>query len=466
MKKINVSINHFSVNQEFKFSVEKIIFYFNRENSIKFNLTYTLVPKYIPLLSPISLHMKPILISILILCSTLEIFAQNETDSSRIVLISKEMESLRNDNEALLNSLDLTNRTLNDLITDKKVSDETKWETIKSNINSSTQLYKVLSEDIIDLKSRLTDEDYQGFIKSLSSIQEGPLGFSFQDVIIESANKIILFPTKTQMDRFIDISKSIISSPIIASIPFVSNAVSASSSILNIAYSSSLTDKKSDLSKLKTFESELNRYISYYTTIDKANVLNQTSNSDRRVLLENLQLDLLAKLKKDAPKLNFTISERKDGETIDTYFNRLLSSFNRDWSEKYLRDLEGKFKNNRGETNYSELLQKEFDVKYYNNNVNGLVEISKKYLLYYDNFFELANNYQFKIIEAVDLAKANGIIKSKKANGGDLSPNQVYEGIVKSLHDKKNARDNGIVNSINIGELKQQIERVMDYKII
>ena len=32
----------FSVNQEFKFSVEKIIFYFNREDSIKFNLPYTI----------------------------------------------------------------------------------------------------------------------------------------------------------------------------------------------------------------------------------------------------------------------------------------------------------------------------------------------------------------------------------------------------------------------------------------
>ena len=439
---------------------------------VKYNL-YPIYPcfttplfKHPYTVSPFLKPMKSSFFLLLILISPLVGFAQIETDSSKIVLISKEMESLRNDNEALLNSLDLTNRTLNDLITDKKVSDETKWETIKSNVNSSTQLYKVLSDDIIDLKSRLTDEDYQGYIKSLSSIQEGPLGFSFQDIIIESANKIVLFPTKTQMDRFIDISKNIISSPIIASIPFVSNAVSASSSILNIAYSSSLMDKKSDLGKLKTFEGELNRYISYYTTLDKANVLNQTSNSDRRVLLENLQLDLLAKLKKDAPKLNFMISERKEGETIDSYFNRILGSFNREWSDKYLVELEKKFKNSRGEINYSELLQKEFDVKFYNNNVDGLVEISKKYLLYYDNFFEIANNYQIRIIEAIDLAKENGIIKSKKGNGGDLSPNQVYEGIVKSLQNKKNARDNGIINSINIWELKQQIERVMDYKII
>lgn len=413
-----------------------------------------------------TLLMKITLVLFLVLASTLGVYSQTVTDSARIVSITREMELLKTDNEILLNSLDLTNRTLNDLIVDKKMSDETKWQTIRSNINSSTHLYKVLSDDIIDLKSRLTDEDYQGYIKSLSSIQEGPLGFSFQDIIIESANKIVLFPNRTQLDRFIDISKNIISSPIIASVPFVSNAVSASNSILSVAYSATLADKKNDLNKLKTFENELNRYIAYYTTLDKANVVNQTSNSDRRVLLENLQLDLLNKLKKDAPRLNYSVPERKSSESVDTYFNRVLGEFNREWSERYLNDIERKYRNSRGEINYSELLQKELDVKYYNNNVNNLVDISKKYILYYDNFFEIADNYQLRIIEAVDLARSNGIIKPKKTNAGELSSVQVYEGIITSLRNKKYARDNGIINSININELKMQIDRVMDYKII
>ncbi|KEO72072.1 hypothetical protein EL17_19360 [Anditalea andensis] len=402
----------------------------------------------------------------LLLGTSLTGYGQSETDSAQILLITRQMDVLRTDNEILLNSLDLTNRTLNDLINDKKISDGTKWQTIKSNINHSTQLYKVLSDDIIDLKSRLTDEDYQGYIKSLSSIQEGPLGFSFQDIIIESANKIVLFPNKTQLDRFLDVSRNIMSSPIIASVPFVSNAVSASNSILNVAYSASLSDKKNDLTKLKTFENELNRYIAYYTTLDKANVLNQTSNSDRRVLLENLQMELLTKLKKDAPRLGYTVPERRTNESIDSYFNRVLGEFNREWSDKYLSELERKYRNSRGEVNYSDLIQKEMDIKYFNNNVTGLVDLSKKYILYYDNFFEIADNYQLRIIEAIDLARSNNIIKAKKTNSGELSPVQVYEEIITSLRNKKYARDNGIINSINIVELKQQMERVLDYKVI
>ncbi|WP_035078251.1 hypothetical protein [Anditalea andensis] len=410
--------------------------------------------------------MKSILILMLLLGTSLTGYGQSETDSAQILLITRQMDVLRTDNEILLNSLDLTNRTLNDLINDKKISDGTKWQTIKSNINHSTQLYKVLSDDIIDLKSRLTDEDYQGYIKSLSSIQEGPLGFSFQDIIIESANKIVLFPNKTQLDRFLDVSRNIMSSPIIASVPFVSNAVSASNSILNVAYSASLSDKKNDLTKLKTFENELNRYIAYYTTLDKANVLNQTSNSDRRVLLENLQMELLTKLKKDAPRLGYTVPERRTNESIDSYFNRVLGEFNREWSDKYLSELERKYRNSRGEVNYSDLIQKEMDIKYFNNNVTGLVDLSKKYILYYDNFFEIADNYQLRIIEAIDLARSNNIIKAKKTNSGELSPVQVYEEIITSLRNKKYARDNGIINSINIVELKQQMERVLDYKVI
>ena len=412
------------------------------------------------------IYMKPVLILFLVFASSVVGYSQSMTDSSRIVIITREMELLKTDNETLLNSLDLTNRTLNDLIIDKKMSDETKWQTIRSNINNSTLLYKVLSDDIIDLKSRLTDEDYQGYIKSLSSIQEGPLGFSFQDIIIESANKIVLFPSRTQLDRFIDISKNIISSPIIASVPFVSNAVSASNSILSVAYSATLADKKNDLAKLKTFENELNRYLAYYTTLDKANVLNQTSNSDRRVLLENLQMELLTKLKKDAPRLGYVVPERKSTESVDSYLNRILGEFNREWSDRHLNDLERKYRNNRGEINYSELLQKELDIKYFNNNVTGLVDLSKKYILYYDNIFEIADNYQLRIIEAIDLARSNNIIKAKKTNAGELSSVQVYESILSSLRNKKYARDNGIINSININELKQQVERVMDYKII
>ncbi len=410
--------------------------------------------------------MKTLFYTTVLIITPFVLFGQAQHDSIRIETLSKAIDDLKATNETLLNSLEITSKTLNELVRDKKVSDETKWNTIKRNINGSTQLYKALSDDIINLKSRLTDQDYQGYIKSLSSIQKGPLGFSFQNVIIESATETGLFKKKAKLERFIKITKSIINSPILSNIPFVSNAVSASNAILDIIYSASMGNKKTDLEKLHLFESELNKYLSYYTTLDKANILNQTSNGDRRVLLEHLQIDLLNKLKTDTQRLKFPINDRKRNETIDAYFNRVLSAFNTEFSHNHLTDLEAKYRNSNGDINYSQLLQKELDIKYYNNTINLLVDIAKKYILYYENFFEVADNYQHRIIEAVNLAKGNNIIKAKKDNSRELTPTQVYDEIINSLKTKKTERDNGIIHSINIPELKQKMAIVKTFKLI
>ncbi len=392
--------------------------------------------------------------------------AQTESDSLKIQRLENEIEILKNYNENMSGSLEITNLAINDLIRDKRVSDETRWLSLKSSILHSTQIYKKLSDDIINLKSRVTDEDYQGFIKTLGSIQGGPLGFSFEDVITESAKRIGIFENKTKMDRFLEITNSIVASPIAAGIPFVSQAVFASNSLLNVAYSSILTEKKPDFQKLNKFENELNRYLAYYSALDKANISNQSSNNDRIVLLENLQLELLGKLKKESPKLGYNLPDRNMNETIDAYFNRSLDGFSKDNVERYLIKIENNYKVSRGETNYAGLLQNESDLKYYSNHINSLADLSKRFILYYDNFFEIADNYHFKVLEAIDLANRNGIIKGRKAGGVDENPEQVYDNINRNLRDKKTARDNGIKDSINISDLKQKIEKVDEFRVM
>lgn len=105
-------------------------------------------------------------------------------------------------------------------------------------------------------------------------------------------------------------------------------------------------------------------------------------------------------------------------------------------------------------------------MKYYNNDINILVEIAKKYVLYYDNFFEIADNYQNRVIKAIDLAKENGIIESKREGNIELTPIQVYNGIVENLKDKKILRDNGIKSSINISELDKKMAIVRIFRLI
>jgi hypothetical protein len=398
--------------------------------------------------------------------STWSSFAQTNPDSLKVLRMEKEIEVLKNYNESLSENLELTNKALNNLIIDKNITDETRWLSLKSSIIHSTQIYKKLSDDIINLKSRISDQEYQGFINSLGSIEGGPLGFSLEEVIMESAKKIGIFDTKTKMDRFLEITNNIVSSPLTAGVPFVSQAFFASNSLINIAYSSMLTEKKPDFQKLGKFEGELNKYLVYFSALDKANALNISSNYDRVILLENLQLELLSKLKKDAVKLGYVIPERNTSETLDGYFNRVLGVFSKDYVESLLNQVERRYVTANGQINYATLIQKETELKNYSNQVNGTVELAKKFILHYDNFFELADNYHLKVLEALDLANKNGIIQEKKGNGTPETPSQVYDRISKNLKDKKVTRDNGIKDSINIIDLKQKIEKVDEFRFL
>jgi hypothetical protein len=394
----------------------------------------------------------------------MQAFAQ-APDSLKIIQLDREIQELKTYRDNMSGSLEVTNMVLNDLIKDKQVSDQTKWVSLRYSLVNSALLYRKLSDDIINLKSRVTDEDYQGFIKSMGSIEGGPLGFSFEEVIKESVNRIGIFESKTKMDRFLEITNSIVASPIASGIPFVSQAVFASNSLLNVAYSSIMTEKKPDYTKITKFENELNRYLVYFSALDKANMANQNSNNDRIVLLENLQLELTSRIKKESVKLEFSLPDRNQNETIDAYSNRILASFTSENIDLYLRKVEQRYGRNGSATNYAQLLQNESDLKYYANHISSVVDLSKRFLLYYDNFFEIADQYHIKVMEALDLANKNGIIKAKKVNGVEQTPQQLYEGIRKSLTDKKIARDNGIKNSINISDLKQQLERAEEYKL-
>ncbi len=392
--------------------------------------------------------------------------AQSESDSSKILKLEREIKILKNYNENMTGSLELTNMALSDLVKDKIISDETRWLSLKSSIIHSALIYKKLSDDIINLKSRMTDQDYQGFINSLGSIEGGPLGFSFEEVIMESANKIGLFESKSKMDRFLEVANNVLSSPIASGIPFVSQAVFASNSLLNVAYSSLMLEKKPDFNKLNRFETELNKYLTYFSALDRANISNQSSNNDRIVLLENLQLEILSKLKKETPKLGFNVRDRQPNETIDAYFNSIFTDFSKDYVENYLKRTENRYRNTRGDVNYARLIQNETELRYYNNHIGGVIDLSKRYIMYYDNFFEIADNYQIKVLEALELANSNGIIKGKKVNGSEETPTQVYARINNNLRDKKSARDNGIKDSINIADLKQKIEKFEEFKVI
>ncbi len=402
-----------------------------------------------------------LLICIFCISATTQAFSQVFSDSL-IFNIQGSLGKLQNENENLKSRVEMQSRSLMDISKNQSLTDRTKWDKIKVNLIRSTEVYKILSDDIIDLKSQVINQDYQGYIKKLSSVEKGPLGFSFEEVILKTAENKAIFNKKQKNERFVSVLKSLKDSPIVGLIPYASQAVNLSTAAVNVAYAAGVQDKKVNFEKIKEFEKELQRYTGFYNALDKANVTNANSSSQTVTLLESLQLDLLEKFKKDAQKIGYNPREMKNDETLDDYFNYLVGDFTTDYMKKRISDIEGKYTQKDGKTNLAELLQYELDIRHVNNNLDFLQSLCNRFIGIHDQYFDLENRYFDQVKQAINVAKANNIIEAV----GERPAQMVYDDLIKELGAKKKKKDSAIKSSINIKELKDKIESVDIYKIL
>ena len=98
--------------------------------------------------------MKKTLIIIPLFCliSSFVGFAQVYSDSL-IINIQGSLKKIQSENENLKSRLEIQSRSLTDISKNQSLSDRTKWEKIKGNLIKSAEVYKILSDDIIDLIS-------------------------------------------------------------------------------------------------------------------------------------------------------------------------------------------------------------------------------------------------------------------------------------------------------------------------
>ncbi|MDI9865715.1 hypothetical protein QM480_15330 [Flectobacillus sp. DC10W] len=392
---------------------------------------------------------------------TTTINAQIYSDSL-IVNIQNNLVKLQNENENLKGRIELQSVSLNDISKNQSLTDRTKWEKIRTNLVKSAEVYKILSDDIIDLKSQVINQDYQGYIKKLSSVEKGPLGFSFEEVILKTAQNKAIFDKKEKNERFVSVLKSLKDSPIVGLIPYASQAVNLSTAAVNVAYAAGVQDKKVNFDKIKEFEKELQRYTGFYNALDKANLTNATSSSQTVTLLETLQLDVLEKFKKDGQKIGFNPREIRGDETIDDYFNYVMGEFTPELMRKKTTEIEKKYAGKDGKVNLGELLQSELDIRHVNNNLDYLQSLCNRFVGIHDNYFDLETRYFDQVKQAINVAKGNNIIEAV----GEKNAQMVYDDLIKDLTSKKKKKDAAIKSSINIKELKDKIDSVDIYKIL
>jgi hypothetical protein len=402
---------------------------------------------------------KTILASVL-LASTFFANAQIYSDSL-LIDINQTLNDLKNQNENLKSRLELQGKSIGDISKNQNISDQAKWELIKINLNKASEIYKILSDDIIDLKSQVINQDFQGYVKELSSVEKNPLGFSFDQIILKIAESKAIFKKKKKNEKFINTLKALSTSPILSLIPYASQAVSLSSSAINVAYSAGFQDKKVPLEKVQEFEKDLKRYLGYYTSLDKANLLNQNSSGQTISQLEVLQLDLLEKIKKDMQKIGLNPREQRADELLDDYFNYLTKELNNDFIRNNIAKTELKYKKDN-KVNLGELLNNEQDLRNINNNMDYLKDLTNKFITIYDQYFDVENKYFEQLRNALNIAKANNIIEPY----ADKTAEQIYQELIKKLADKKKKKDSSIKSSIDIKDLKEKTDAVNVYKIL
>jgi len=406
--------------------------------------------------------MKTFSFLFLILFGLTNIISAQIYSDSLITNIQSNLVKLLNENENLKGRIELQSVSLNDISKNQSLTDRTKWEKIRTNLVKSAEVYKILSDDIIDLKSQVINQDYQGYIKKLSSVEKGPLGFSFEEVILKTAQNKAIFDKKEKNERFVSVLKSLKDSPIVGLIPYASQAVNLSTAAVNVAYAAGVQDKKVNFDKIKEFEKELQRYTGFYNALDKANLTNATSSSQTVTLLETLQLDVLEKFKKDGQKIGFNPREIRGDETIDDYFNYVMGEFTPELMRKKTAEIEKKYTGKDGKVNLGELLQSELDVRHVNNNLDYLQSLCNRFVGIHDNYFDLETRYFDQVKQAINVAKGNNIIEAV----GEKNAQMVYEDLIKDLTSKKKKKDAAIKSSINIKELKDKIDSVDIYKIL
>lgn len=344
-------------------------------------------------------------------------FSQNKssTDSLMIVALTQKlsstdslMQKLIKDFDSIQSLSNANSTSVSALLAGQELQSKAKYEIIKNNLINSTEMFELLSDKIIDLKSRNATQDFEKLIKDLNNPESKALGFSFNEKIIELV-KTHINPTKKNLAlRIVETVEGITKSPIISSIPQLTPALSVASSAMNVIRSTGVVKNEVDHTKIEAFEKELSKYIEYYVALNDANQNLVFSVSKQRSELGLLHQKLYDQLLFFSKNLNYAYQPKNKEETINSYMNNYFKKFNKDWIEKYFSDLE---KNNTkdGKIEYDVILASNSSLKEANNRLEELISLVNQFEFEYNDFFDFMQIYHSSIEKALDISVSKGI---------------------------------------------------------
>lgn len=345
------------------------------------------------------------------------------------------------------------------LLQGKQIDNMTKYKLLKSNLISAVQTYYLLNKKIIDLKSRTTSNSLDVFITSLNNPESKALGFSFSERVIALVKNVILegkADKSKRNEQIVTTTESILNSPIFRGFTTLAPPLGIATSIMTFFHTLSINNKNINQKNLKDFESQLNKYVAYYTALNEGNQKFQYGLNFNKDQLNMLQQNLYNNLSFTASALGFTMPPRSANDPLGVTLNKFFLTFNQANVENYFAQMEQKYTiQGTDKINYERLLRENMSLKEANNQLEDLVMQTKNFENLYNEYFTMLDNYYGTVINAMNIANTNG-----------LADKAVVQEKQQEFTQLKNEAVTDTKTSIDIGEMKNSTDNIKyRYKI-
>ncbi|MGH2642405.1 MAG: hypothetical protein ACRDE2_00525 [Chitinophagaceae bacterium] len=345
------------------------------------------------------------------------------------------------------------------LLQGKQIDNMTKYKLLKSNLINAVQTYYLLNKKIIDLKSRNTSNSLDVFITSLNNPESKALGFSFSERVIALVKNVILggkADKSKRNEQILSTTESILNSPIFRGFTTLAPPLGIATSLMTFFHTLSINNKSINQKNLQDFETQLNKYVSYYTALNEGNQKFQYGLNFNKDQLNMLQQNLYNNLAFTASALGFTMPPRNANDPLGVTLNKFFLTFNQVNVESYFDQLEQKYTiPGTDKINYERLLRENMSLKEANNQLEDLVMQTKNFENLYNEYFTMLDNYYGTVISAMNIANTNG-----------LADKSVVQEKQQEFTQLKNEAVSDTKTSIDIGELKNSTDNIKyRYKI-
>lgn len=371
---------------------------------------------------------------------------------------------------ALRDSLSYSNQRINQLVTQiqsyreeiekqeavikdvtKRVelTDEARYVTVRNNLEHMMQVFELLNEKMNTLDAISQVDSYRSTLSALNNPADESLGFSYNKKVLQLLDEKI--QVRRDKGRILEIAESILKNPTVSTITQNTPILNIGTTLIGFISNIAANDKNVEPSAIFEFKQELNKYTQYYVQLNEANSTFQLNMHDFQVQTKQLHSKLEEFVVKTLEAGKFEVQPRSATvyQTEGAYLAYVFRSYNKDYIERYLRDLERRYEKRR-KTDYAELMQQNANLIEMSKYASEVAYLFKQFDYLYSKYIAILEKNNRDMVGILDQAKRAGL----------SDDNSKIDRKIQQLKEKKEEAIRSIETAINIQKLQLAIDRL------